>query len=317
MKIVKTVFLVFLLALLFVSVSISIPQRDSGDEAVPPASMSLLYRESEKILVATCMRQIKGENGEIISRFRVDEVIDGSSNEGDLLSVTVEASPEKQYLLYLTEHVNGEVTEYSILTQHPISVSEGSFIYEGVKLTVEALSKDIERQRKIITIPSQIYFYNSLDSLREACDEILIGRVISVSEPTETVCRSEMKGESIISTNNMVFVRVLVENDFSGNYFYGNVITVVLPPHNLIPILNETDLSPMTGDAPRFISPSSGKSYIFFLIKSDDKKRSDYFTVNPYEGYSLLLKNSIASPYYNEAMRGISNIVDFSRLINN
>ena len=142
MKYLKAAVLLFLLILLSVSVSIAIPS-EKKEEVSPPASMSILYRESEKILVATCMRLSRNETGDTISRFRADTVIDGALKEGELLSVVTEAAEGQQYLLYLTENKSVDSVEYHLLTPSPISVEDGVFVYDGVKLTVDSLSMDI------------------------------------------------------------------------------------------------------------------------------------------------------------------------------
>lgn len=305
--------LLALLILFSVSVNLPLPdvRSEKEEETLPPASVSLLYRDAERILISTCIRTADPDAGRPLAKFRVDEVLDGAAEVGSTFDLAAQAQLGGKYLLYLAP--DGEET--GIMTGDPVPVSKGSAQFENAVCTVESIKRDIEQQRKILTVPSQSFFYGEFGALANACDEILIGRVISVSEPTDTLCRSVDGGESTLSTLKQVFIRIKVENGMFGGFDYGDKLDIVLSPYNVRPVINAVDLTPKTVDMHPAVSFDVGARYIFFLMKSEDVKSDYYFTVNPYEGYVVVRGNALSRPYYNDAMRGINDIRQFSTIL--
>ena len=307
--------LVALAVLTAAFVRFPLPDRIAAarQETPPPAALSRLYRESDMILIATCMRTAVSAEGVSTSRFRADSVLDGQFAAGDMLSLTAEATPGAQYLLYVAKPEQGgeNPRAYELLTEAPLPVEGGSVLYGGELWGVTGIVEDIERQHSILTVPSQSVFYESIDELRAACDEIVIGRVVRASEPTPTLCRSAENGESTLSTIEQVFLTVKVENGLNGGLAYGEKLNVVIEPYNSRPVINAVDLKPKTVKAPPESVPQEGSVYIFFLCRSEDKKSSYYFTVNPYEGCVRLIGNSIIHPYYNKVFTATNDLKRF------
>ncbi len=297
-----------LVLLLLLTVHPQISSRKEVPNTPPPAALSMLYREADIVLLATCMR-ITGEETEPVSaRFCVDKVLDGAAEEGEVMTLPVKADAGVRYLLYI-KNVDGA---RELVTDSPIPVDSGSIVYDNEIVSIESIAEDMARQRRIISIPSGSYYYGSLDTLAPACDEIVIARVISAAGPTPAVCRSVKKGESTLSTFDVVFVRLKVENGFYGSLSYGDKLDAVITPYNAIPVTNATDLAPMTADAPPMLTPEVGSAYIFFLIKGGDSKSVRYFPVNPYEGCVMLVGSSVIHPYYNDALKGVDDLAGFS-----
>lgn len=308
----------FVIILFFSSVLIPLPKKSEKKMpsfSLPPASLSVLYREADAIVIASCIHKNLDENGKNVSRFSVIESIDGKLKEGDTFSLYSDASTALDYLLYLAETNEYDQSGYSLLTSSPIPVNEGLASYEGTVFSLENVIDDIENQRMKVTVPSKVYYYGSIASLASSCDEIVIGKVLGHSEKIPTYCRSETKDEVVMSTLDMVFLNVVVENCFSGDLSYGDCIRIIFPPHDSIPVIKETDLRSMTAEAPAFLIPETGMNCIFFLNKSQDKKSSDYFTVNSYEGYCLLIGDGIICPSYNQAMKDVEDLNEFSEIL--
>ena len=305
-----------LLILFAVSVSLPLPDRSSDNTGrePPPASVSLLYRDAERILICTCMRPADPEAGRELARFRVDEVLDGSAEQGSTFDIAAEALHGGKYLFYLTRG-GEEDAPYRIMTGEPVPVNGGMAEFENTLCSIESIKRDIEEQRKILTVPSQSFFYGDLSSLANACDEIVIARVISVTEPVDTLCRSVEKGESTLSTLKQIFIRIRVENGFYGDLAYGDKLDVVLSPYNARPVINATDLTPKTVEVHPNAELEPGGRYVFFLQKSLDVKSDYYFAVNPYEGYVPVIGNAVTHRYYNDAMRGVNDIKELSALL--
>lgn len=281
----------------------------------PPAAISRLWREAERIVTADCMRVTPGDDGGVSARFRVDGSIEGGDEPGDVITLPCEATPGARYLLYLAGGEGEEADPLRLLTGRPIPVEGANALYEGEFFSLEGLEKDVERQRSILTVPSQTFFYGSIEALDQACDEIVVARVVSAGEPVDTLCRSAEGGESTLITAEQVFLRVKVENALMGGLKYGDILSVVIEPYNIRPVVNAVNLAPKTVPTPPEETPQEGGVYLFFLIRSVDKKADFYFTVNPYEGYAKLLGSALLHPYYNIALRETNDLPHFvSRL---
>lgn len=308
----KRILLLALAALILFAAAVRLPlpdtRRSGTEEDPPPAAISRLYREADAIVICVCLRAnaAQGETGP--SRFLIRRVLDGAAEEGEILDLPAAAETGREYLVYMGEGETGEVE----LCAEPILVEEGAIGFEGETCSIASIMNDIDRQRRILTVPAQSFYYGSLPELAAACDEIIVGKVISVSEPTETECRSESKGESTFSTVEQVFIRVRVENGLFGGLRYGDKLNVVLTPYFAASVIKAADLNPKTVDPPPASYPKVGASYIFFLVRSEDKKSDRYFTVNPYEGCVLLIGNNVFHAYYNEAFREINDLRRFS-----
>ncbi|MBO4562821.1 MAG: hypothetical protein J5772_04335 [Clostridia bacterium] len=314
----KKILAALLAALLLCAAAVSLPLPDriaaSKTEEIPPAAISHLYREAEMILIGACMRVSQSDDGASFARFSVSRVLDGAENVGAMISLPVNAEPGEQYLLYLKRGDGSEGAPlFRLLTEEPIHVENGRISFEGESCSIDSVERDIVRQSKILTVPAQSFFYNDLSGLAEACDEIIIARVLSVSEPTETVCRSTLKGESTLATLEQVFLKIRVENGLGGGLKYGQKLNVVLSPYYVRPVINATDLSVKTVAAPPETYPAVGSAYIFFLLKSEDTRSDRYFTVNPYQGYVLLFGNSMIRPYYNTALKEMNDLRIFAQ----
>ena len=292
-------------------------REDPRSAAIPP-SVSIRYRDADRILLATCMRVSQTEGAPARARFKIDEVFEGAASEGATLTVAAEAEPGRQYLLYLMTRVDPETGESAGTELVPgslITVNDGVAEVDGAEFTLESLRRDVARQRNILTVPAEEYYYSDLGSLIEACDEIVIARVLSVSEPKETLCRSVGKGESTLNTLEELFVSVCVENGLAGELRGGEKLSIVLEPHYARPVINAQDLSAKTVAAPPVSTPRVGSAYVFFLIRSEDPKSDRYFTVNPYEGYVLLSGSAVIRPYYNEAMARINDVATLAAML--
>lgn len=312
-----------LLAVLILFVTaVQLPSADhfnAPQEKTPPASIRMMYRDAACIALATCMRMAPKDGDKTISRFAIDETLAGDLDVGAVVNVEADAVPGEQYLLYLKPFDTSELTEDTILApvydSLLISVNQGTVSFKGETCTLDSVRDDIEKQKAVLSVPSKKFYYNDFNSLIESCDAVLICRVLSVSEPTMTVCRSTGNGESTVNTLEQVFVRARVENPLFSGFKSGNKIDIVIEPHDVKPVINATDLTQKKVNTPPESTPTVGKVYIFFLVKSDDAKNNRFFTVNPYEGYVLLIGDSIIHPYYNNAFQQINDLGRFSELL--
>ncbi|MCR5808285.1 MAG: hypothetical protein K6G56_01845 [Clostridiales bacterium] len=311
MSVVKKILAALLAVLILGTVAVRLPlpnRRTEPDENPPPASISVLYREAESILICSCARSKADENGVFTSRFKVETVLAGNEPSGSVIVLREEAVPGALYLAYLRDADEGK----ELIPGALFAIEDNAITAEDRVCTIDSIIKDIERQQKILAVPAQSFFYERFDELVNACDEIVIGRVIKSVGPKETLCRSTLRGESTIGTIDQVFLRVKIENGLYSGMKYGDKIDVVISPYSARPVINAVDLTPKTVEAPPETYPKEGGVYVFFLIRSEDAKSGYRFAVNPYEGYVQVIGNTIYHPYYNDAMRDVNDLRRFA-----
>lgn len=297
--------------LFFAAVRLPVPEKNRivEDEELPPASISRLYRDAGSIILCECVYVLPEGESFSGSLYIIKEVIDGSVEKDRLIRLPIEAQPGTEYLLYLYQ----EGDTVKLMTEQPIPVVDGMVTLENESCSYQSVVRDIERQKKILTIPSQSFYYGEFEALVAACDEIAACRVLSISDPTETVCRSGDKGESTLSTMNQVFVTLKVETGYSGRLVRGDSIEAALSPLDAVPIINARDLSPKNAEVPEQHWLESGGTYIFFLLRSTDQKSAYYFLVNPFEGYVPVRGGKLTPPEYNESFAGIKELGEFNK----
>lgn len=296
------------------AVRLPLPDRRAADRAgeTPPAAISRLFREAEYIVLCTCVSTEGADTESPSSRFRTDEFLEGESSGPYVFNLPVAAVKGELYLVYLDESASDGEAGAKLLTDAPIPVENGRAEFEGTTCSIDSIRRDIERQRAILTVPAQSFYYAELAALARACDEIVIGRVLTVGEPTVTVCRSVEKGEVTLSSQEQIFVEIKAENAFWGSPAYGDRITVVISAYDARPVINANDLTARISDIRPAAAPKAGNVYLFFLIKSEDEKSPYYFTVNPYEGFVRLIGNNVVTPYYNDALSEIGDLRVFA-----
>ena len=259
-----------------------------------------------------------GDSEAVRSRFTIEDSYEGSLVPGEAISLLIEAAEGQRYLIYLrskTDPETGVSSGMETVPGTPFEVIDGMVVFDGGSCPLKTVADDIARQRSILTVPSAVYYYTDPASLIEACDEIVIARVLSVSDPTPTVCRSSQRGESTLNTLDQVFLSLSVEAVLMGEGSEGETLDVVLEPSNVRPVINAVDLTPKRVSDPPETAPRAGSAYVFFLLKSEDPKSSRFFTVNPYEGYVLLVGETLLHPYYNEAMGQVNDIARLEEML--
>jgi len=310
----------FAMSLTFASVKIAAPATAAVlANAEPAPSIHRSYREASSIVLATCTLSYRASSGGQMSRFRVDTAYAGALSEGDEFSLASRAVVGQSYLLYLGEGGGANYAEdetgFVCVTDELITVRDGIASLGGVNYSLSAIMEDLASQREVLNVPAQSFYYNNLEDLFTACDDIVIAAVTKVEGPVPTLCRSDEKGESVISTTEQTFVSATVLNGLGGVHSYGDNIKAVFSPARKLSIINATNLEAVSfGSEPA--APKEGEVYIFFLLRSKDAKSDYCFAVNPYQGCVLLEGDDVVRPYYNTALQGISSLEDFAALLN-
>lgn len=272
------------------------------------ASMHRSYREASDIVLATCSLNYTSASGQEVSRFTVSSVYAGGMAAGDTFTLSCDASVGVSYLLYLGRGGGADYAEdesgFVSVSEELITVEGDTARCAGVSYSLSSIIEDFDEQRSVLTVPAQSFYYGDLASLAAACDDVALCRVISVDGPYATQCRSDVKGESISSTSNIIYVTLQTENSFGGRHSYGDIIKVAIAPARTQSVINEEDLSSVTYSSPVKL-PAVGGHYVFFLAHSSDAKSDYHFAVNPYQGYVELVEDSIVRPYYNTALDGV------------
>ena len=315
-------FIITAVALCATFAAVTAADNASSVSAANPTAgpaMHRSYREASDIVLAECSLRYKTASGNTVSRFTVKNVYDGTFKEGDTFVLSEEAEEGASYLLYLAP---GGGADYSEDEAGYVSVTEGLITVEGdtakcgsSRYSLSSIINDIAAQRSVLAMPAQSFYYNDAASLAAACDDIVLCRVVSVEGPKPTQCRSFVKGESISSTANLLYVTVLVENSFGGERAYGDTMVIALSPALTRSVINAGDLSAISYSSPIKL-PQEGEHYIFFLTRSEDAKSDIRFAVNPYQGYVELEGDSVIRPYYNKAIEGVRSLGELAGIIN-
>ena len=303
----------------FASVNIAAPGAAASSAAAPGMTMHRSFREASDIVLATCSAVYRSASGVQMSRFTVDTVYAGSIKPGTLISLPGKANVGESCLLYLGRGGGADYAEdeagYVSVTDEFITVKDGVASCGGVNYSLSAILEDLNEQRGVLTVPAQSFYYNDPQSLLAACDEVVIGMVVSVEGPVPTQTRSDEKGESVISTTEQTFVTVKVENGMGGMHAYGDTLRIALSPAKSQSVINATDLTSVSFTAP-LLMPKAGEHYVFMLLRSTDSKSDCLFAVNPYQGYVMLVGDSLANPYYNTAFRELGSINELAAVMN-
>ena len=319
--------LTFLLAVVFAFgisyATFTVSEQEPVSAGVSSAASTELaihrsYREASDIVLATCSLQYRSASGNAVSRFTVDKVYDGTLSVGDSITLSGGAKVGESYLLYLGQGGGADYAEdeagFVSVTDQLISVRGDTAYCGGESYSLSSIIDDLSEQRSVLTIPAQSFYYNDLTELINACDDVVLCRVIGVEGPYSTRCRSNEKGETVLSTVEQTFLTLKVENGFGGEHSYGDRLRVAISPEHMQSVINAGDLSSVHFGSP-IKMPEEGGDYLFFLLHSEDAKSDCCFAVNPYQGCIELDGDRLIRPYYNTAFIGIVSLDEFAGLL--
>lgn len=276
------------------------------------------YREASDIVLAACSLRYRAASGGLVSRFTVEKVYAGTLSAGDVFSLPGQANVGESYLLYLGRGGGADYAEdeagYVSVTDRLIMVRGDTAYCGGGSYSLSSIIEDLSEQRSVLTVPAESLYYDDPRELICACADVVLCRVVACEGPVATQCRSDIKGETVMSTVDQTYYTLMVENGFGGEHSYGDRIRVAISPERTRSVINAGDLSSVSFASP-VKTPQVGKDYLFFLIHSEDAKSDCCFVINPYQGYIELSGDLLIRPFCNAAFADISGLEEFAKLL--
>lgn len=270
------------------------------------------YRSASLVVSGICEDTLAGADGSIVSRVRVDEVIAGNAEKGELLQIKDQLEQGNEYLLYLS---NGDEVHFAEDQHRYVSVSAEPFIivgdnveYGGSAHSLEDIIEDMAEMDKTVTAHGAVYSYDDINALKEASESIFIGRVMSVSPLKNTRFRSQEGGSTVEKTAPASAVTITVYGSVKGALGYGSSVQLMYVPQSVGGMTDGATLEPVSRSEEDIIELTEGDTYLFFLADDPDAKQDYSFPVNPIQGWVKVDNDVLTASDANVALAGYDTL---------
>jgi hypothetical protein len=236
----------------------------------------------------------------------------GDKNENDTLNcvnLSDRFHTGDSYLFFLKNATDiidsaGFIETYKLIDDTPFSVSGGSVFVNSIKLSLSDLINEMFQLESVFSVPSELFYYNSLDDLIADCDEVLLGRITDISSSEMLSFEAKDGGITEQYYQNASIIKINALNVQKGSIDPDDFVTVV---HSnamaSITFYSDTLLNvPYTSE--NVPALKKGAIYLFFLIDAPDSWQAHYFFINPLQGFVPVRADTLASPSCNYAMSG-------------
>ncbi|MDO5111213.1 MAG: hypothetical protein Q4E65_02795 [Clostridia bacterium] len=292
-------------------------QETLADESRALSALRVCYRSAKLIATGVCTRMYYGENGAVLSEFRLSEVLAGRGEPGDVITCETEAMTlQASYLCYFTYDAANRAQAVS-LAICPWDTDANEIQYEESTLSLTAVREDMALLQNVIIAPPDTWYYGNILQLMEACTEVFIGRVTQVPALADTEFREESGSATIEHTMPASIVPVTVYGSIKGTLRYGEAVSFVNVPAHAADMLDAATLTAVQADAASLPALREGAFCIFFLLRGPDAKQESYFCVNPLQGFIPLEEDILLVPQGNEAFSSCATLLDFLHAIQN
>ena len=270
------------------------------------------YRSASLVVSGICEDTFAAADGCIVSRVRVDEVIAGRAQKGDLLQIKDQLVQDKEYLLYLG---NGEDVHYAEDQHRYVSVSAEPFIivgedvkYGGSTYSLEDIIHDMAEMDKTVTAHGAVYSYNDIYALKDASESIFIGRVMEVSPLKNIRFRSQEGGSTVEKSTPASVVTLTVYGSVKGAIGYGSSVQLMYIPQSVGGMTDGATLEPVSRGQEDIIELTEGDTYLFFIAEDPDAKQDYAFPVNPIQGWVKIDNDMLTASDANAALAGYDTL---------
>lgn len=270
------------------------------------------YRNASLVISGVCEGDHIDATGATCYDIRVTEVHAGNANVGDLVHCRSHAMQEgESYLLFLNEgedvHYAEDTLEFSLLSDEPLPILDGNVVLNGQRLDLKTFNEEISRLSNVIHAPAPIYFYNSLEELVDAADEIFIGRVRDLTATADYTFSVRNGGSVEKAQYEASLATIEAYGSIKGVLRYGEQIELVHCPSRIGGMQDAATLQLKGYTKDDALHLEKDGLYVFFLINGPDKKQNYLFPLNPLQGYIELsgetlyvdVKNAPLRPYQN------------------
>ena len=277
------------------------------------------YRSASLVVSGECIQKINSGD-DTQSRILIDEVIAGKASEGSTILVDGSYTVGERYLLYLAE---GDDVQYSEDEVSYRSTSAGSFVirggnveYGGSRIKLSEFKNEMDQVSRVITAPSENYYYGDIRALVDASENIFIGRVSGVSHMRRTGFRTQDGGSTVEKKALSANVTVSVYGSVKGDLGYGKEIELVYVPSAGENMTDAETLQPRPVSAGKEVKLSEGDTYLFFLAKDPDPKQDSCFPINSIQGWIKVENDKLTVSDANGVARGYTDLSQLVAAIN-
>lgn len=293
----------------------SVPAAGTADERLL-SDLRMQYHNSSLIVQGACTGMHIDKDGNDCYDLVVDTVYAGSASVGDIVHCANSSMDEgENYVLFLGEgesvHYAEDVVGYTLLTDTPLPVVQQEVLFNGKNLALATLEDEIEQLQTVISVPSPAYYYDALDALADAADEIFIGRVVSLPVYEELPFDMRNGGVAEKARYRASIVTVEVLGSIKGALgAYGSKIELVHAPDMAANLLDAATVQPKNVFMSSLPGLEENGIYLFFLKTGPDAKQNYYFTVNPLQGFVAIDRDDLHVNLQNTPMYEYSTLTE-------
>lgn len=289
-----------------------------ADESRALSALRTSYRSAQLIATGVCTRMYYGENGAILTDFRISEVLAGLGKPGDIICCETETMTlQASYLAYFT-YTDADAGQIAApLVIYPLQTETNEVKCEESTLSLAAIREDMALLQNVIIAPPDTWYYHDIPKLMDACAEVFIGRVNAVPELSDMEFREESGSATVEHSMPASIVPVTVYGSIKGSLRYGDAVSFVNVPVHAADMLDAATLTAVQLGASALPELRQGAYCIFFLLRGPDAKQESYFCVNPLQGFIPLNEDILLVPEANDAFSGCATLPDFMRAIEN
>jgi hypothetical protein len=260
-------------------------------EAILVARQS--YRSAALVVLGECLSSHADALGRPSYQIQVNRVFAGAAQVGDLLQCDQKMTPGQSYLLYLQRGADmphaEDIPGYTLVEGgQPYPVEGSKVTLNGQKLALAYLSQDMQSLSGVISAPGTPQFYDRLQELSKAADNIFIGIVKEAPALVPMQFRAQVGGTTTENTLDATVAKVIAWGGVKGAYNYGDAVDLVFAPGMLSDTLNASTLKPIPYGPANAPELKAGATYLFFTISGADEKQAYSFPVNALQGFILL-----------------------------
>ncbi|MDL2257903.1 hypothetical protein LJC42_01925 [Eubacteriales bacterium OttesenSCG-928-K08] len=249
------------------------------------------YRNASLIVRGDCCSTHINSDGLECHDMDVTEVLAGNASVGDRIHIPNGGMTKDQsYLLFLGEgedvpHAE-DVTGYTLLLDAPLPIVDSEVIWEGKRLSLNALKEELEQLGTIVSAPAPVSYYDQLDALTEAADEIFIGEIVSLPEMSTYSLSIRDGGATEKAQYEASLATIRVRGSIKGSVGrYNSELQLFYCPERVSGMLDASTLQLTQFDSSSLLELKEGGTYLFFLLNSPDAKQDYYFPINPIQGF--------------------------------
>lgn len=274
------------------------------------------YRNASLIVEGVCTGSHVDSSGSACYDLSIAEVYAGSVEEEYIVHCRNYPMNEgARYMLFLGEgedvHYAEDDRGFQLLSDAPLPIEENEVVWNGRRMTVDALRGEIAQLGEVISAPAPVLYYSELKPLAEAADEIFIGHVVDLPESKAYSYVMRDGGAMEKAQYETSIATVEVYGSIKGAISqYGQRIELVHSPERVGSMLDAKSLQSTSYKLSNLPELEKGGVYLFFLKSGPDSKQQYYFPINPLQGFVSVMDDALSVSAANAPLSGYTNLTE-------